>query len=166
MTKLKVGDKVEVIQAYEKYKVGDVGIITSIDDIYYRINGDKGGAPAYFFKKVEGDLYEDQWHLNDGKVEIPADADKLEKGGSVVAFRKRKVKPFEFGEKLRIKKSLWPKYVIDPKNINPGLDYVDAVYICKYFDLDDAEGIRVYINDGQNSWDCCFNDLDKVERLT
>ena len=166
MAEFKVGDKVEVIKEYDGYEVGELGTITSIRDTYYRINGDEWGISAHYFKKLEDSLYEDQWHLNDGKVEIPDDADKLEKDGSVVAFRKRKVKPFEFGEKLRIKKSLWPKYVIDPKNINPGLDYVDAVYICKYFDLDDAEGIRVYINDGQNSWDCCFNDSDKVERLT
>ena len=99
MTEFKVGDKVEVIEFYSNYKPGDVGIITSISDIYYRINGDIGGAPADFFKKVN-DLYEDQWHLNDGKVEIPDDADKLEKDGSVVAFRKRKAKDLEFGDEL------------------------------------------------------------------
>ena len=101
MAKFKVGDKVEVIESYSNYKVGDVGIITSINesyDTYYRINGDKGGVLPHYFKKVEDSLYEDQWHLNDGKVTIPGDADKLEKNGSVVAFRKRKVKPFEFGE--------------------------------------------------------------------
>ena len=100
MSVFKIGDKVEVTQVYEKYKVGDVGIITSINGIYYRINGDKYGVPDYFFKKVEDDLYEDQWHLNDGKVTIPYDADKLEKSGSVVAFRKRKVKDLEFGDEL------------------------------------------------------------------
>ena len=168
MTEFKVGDKVEVVKAYDKNKVGDVGTITSTSESYYfgtfyRINGDRWGAPVYFFKKVEdepmfkvgdkvkiignknksvnmvGDIgnivekftddiwrvsvegrkqkcnwtkecdmelvktveYEDQWHLNDGKVEIPGDADKLEKDGSVVAFRKRKVKPFEFGDKVK-----------------------------------------------------------------
>lgn len=45
-------------------------------------------------------MFEDQWHLNDGKVEIPVDADKLEKDGSVVAFRYRKAKLFEFGDIL------------------------------------------------------------------
>ena len=104
MDKFKVGDKVEVIEAYNNYKVGNTGTITSINESYhfgtfYRINGDKGGAPDDFFKKVN-DLYEDQWHLNDGKVEIPDDADKLEKDGSVVAFRKRKVKDLEFGDEL------------------------------------------------------------------
>lgn len=166
MQKFKVGDKVEVVERYEDYKVGEVGTITSINSVYYRINNDYSGAPAHYFKKVEDSLYEDQWHLNDGKVEIPGDADKLEKDGSIVAFRKRKVKPFEFGEKLRIKKSLWPSDVINPKNINPGLDYVDAVYISKYFYLDGVEGIKIYVNNGENSWECCLLDFSKVERLT
>ena len=166
MGNFKVGDKVEVVKRYNVYKVGEVGTITSIrefddDTIYYRINDGRSGAPSYYFKKV-GDLYENQWHLNDGKVEIPDDADKLEKDGSVVAFRKRKVKPFEFGEKLRIKKSLWSISI----EANPGLDYVDAVYISKYFDWDNNEGIKVYINNGEKSWECCFLGLDKVERLT
>ena len=100
MGKFKIGDKVEVIKAYNNYKVGEVGTITSINSCpLYRINGDVWGPTEDFFKKVN-DLYEDQWHLNDGKVEIPDDADKLEKDGSVVAFRKRKVKPFEFGDEL------------------------------------------------------------------
>lgn len=103
MAEFKVGDKVEVIERYSNYKVGDVGIITCIHEYYgtyCRINGDNWGASTDYFKKVEGDLYEDQWYLNDGKVEIPDDADKLEKDGSVVAFRKRKAKPFEFGDKV------------------------------------------------------------------
>ena len=102
MGDFKVGDKVKVVKQYQKYKLGEVGTITSIFNSYYRINGDGYGAPAYYFKKVD-DLYEDQWHLNDGKVEIPDDADKLEKDGSVVAFRYRKVKPFEFGDKVKHK---------------------------------------------------------------
>ena len=108
MDKFKIGDKVEVIKEYGDYKVGKVGIITSTSvgsNPYYRINGDKCGATAIHFKKVEDSLYEDQWHLNDGKVEIPGDADKLEKDGSVVAFRKRKAKPFEFGDKVKHKKN-------------------------------------------------------------
>ena len=101
MGKFKIGDKVEVIKAYNNYKVGEVGTITNINNCpLYRINGDGWGAPDDFFKKVN-DLYEDQWHLNDGKVTIPDDADKLEKDGSVVAFRKRKAKPFEFGDKVK-----------------------------------------------------------------
>lgn len=47
--------------------------------------------------------YEDQWHLNDGKVTIPDDADKLEKDGSVVAFRKRKQPEFKFGDMVKHK---------------------------------------------------------------
>ena len=104
MDEFEIGDKVEVIKEYGNYKVGDVVTITGTSESYhlgtfYRINGDRWGAPTNYFKKV-GDLYENQWHLNDGKVEIPDDADKLEKDGSVVAFRKRKVKPFEFGDEL------------------------------------------------------------------
>ena len=165
MDKFKIGDKVEVIKGYDNYKIGDRGTITSLNGICYRINGDRWGEPAHYFKKVEDIIYEDQWHLNDGKVEIPGDADKLEKDGSVVAFRKRKAKPFEFGEKLRIKKSLWP---VLPKveEVNPGLDYVDAVYLSKYFDTEGEEGIKVYIENGENGWECCLIDLSKVERLT
>ena len=104
MGKFKIGDKVEVVESYGNYEVGDVGTITSTNESYhfgtfYRINGDRWGACAHCFKKVD-DLYEDQWHLNDGKVTIPDDADKLEKDGSVVAFRKRKVKDLKFGDEL------------------------------------------------------------------
>ena len=180
MQKFEVGDKVKVTKrtGYFGPHGLDIGGIYEISKKYpsgeFRLEsvGKAKNSPANYVNVEEIEMYEqkpefeDQWHLNDGKVEIPGDADKLEKDGSVVAFRKRKAKPFEFGEKLRIKKSLWSSDVIGPKNINPGLDYVDAVYICKYFDLDDIEGIRVYINDGQNSSDCCFTDLDKVERLT
>ena len=164
MAEFKVGDKVEVIKRYDNHEVGEVGTITSIsggNNPYYRINGDRRGALAIGFKKVEDGLYEDQWYLNDGKVEIPDDADKLEKDGSVVAFRKRKVKPFEFGEKLRIKKSLWLISI----EANPGFDYVNAVYLSKYFDLEDNEGIKVYIDNGEKGWECCFIGLSKVERL-
>ena len=162
MGKFKIGDKVEVIKAYNNYKVGEVGTITSINSCpLYRINGDGWGPTEDFFKKVN-DLYEDQWHLNDGKVEIPDDADKLEKDGSVVAFRKRKVKPFEFGEKLRIKKSLWSISI----EANPGFDYVNAVYLSKYFDSEGNEGIKVYVDSGEKGWQTCIIDLSKVERLT
>ena len=179
MDKFKVGDKVRVIKRTGHFglhglEIGGIyKIFTKYSENGFKLKavGSSKNSSANFVEADEIEIYkesefEDQWHLNDGKVEIPDDADKLEKDGSVVAFRKRKVKPFEFGDRLRIKKSLWPSHIINPKNINPGLDYVDAVYICKYFDLDSIEGIRVYINDGQNSWDCCFTELDKVERLT
>lgn len=165
MDKFKIGDKVEVVEKYNEYKVGEVGIVTSINHTYYRINGDTWGALGHYFKKVEDIIYEDQWHLNDGKVEIPYDADKLEKDGSVVAFRKRKTKLFEFGEKLRIKKSLWLGLAKVGK-ANPGFDYVNAVYLSKYFNFDDEEGIKVYIDNGEKGWECCLLDLSKVERLT
>lgn len=114
---------------------------------------------------VEAVEYENEWHLNNGKVEIPDDADKLEKDGSVVAFRKRKVKPFEFGEKLRIKKSLWVG-LYKAQEVNPGFDYVNVVYLSKYFDLHGKEGIKVYVDNGEDGWVCYLTSLDKVERLT
>lgn len=52
----KIGDKVEVVEKYDAHEVGKVGTITSISghtNSYYRINGDKCGAPARKFKKVE-----------------------------------------------------------------------------------------------------------------
>ena len=181
MDKFKIGEIVEVVEKYNEYKVGEVGIITSINHAYYRINGDTWGAPGHYFKKVEdepmfkvgdkvkiignknksvnmvGDIgnivekftddiwrvsvegrkqkcnwtkecdmelvktveYENEWYLNDGKVEIPGDADKLEKDGSVVAFRKRKVKPFEFGDKVKHKKN-GHIYIVVSKD-QPGL---------------------------------------------
>ena len=54
MTEFKVGDKVEVVGSYVNYEVGDVGTITSTGESYhfgtfYRINGDRWGAPANHF---------------------------------------------------------------------------------------------------------------------
>ena len=175
MRKFKIGDKVKVIKrsGFFGYHDLEMGGIYEISETYglngYHLKavGSSKSTSASFVHKGEIELYsedmfEDQWHLNDGKVEIPDDADKLEKNGSVVAFRKRKVKPFEFGEKLRIKKSLWP---IDIK-ANPGFDYVDAVYLSKYYDPDNREGIKVYVDNGEKGWECCLLDLGKVERLT
>jgi hypothetical protein len=61
-----------------------------------------GSDPARFkLYKKKGDVveYEDKWHLNDGSVEIPEDAEKLmnPEGTSVVAYRlvkKPEVKTF------------------------------------------------------------------------
>lgn len=54
------------------------------------------------FKKVYEDMeYEDKWILNEGQ-EIPDDADKLEKNGSVVAYRLPKKVP-EIGDKVYLK---------------------------------------------------------------
>ena len=171
MDKFKVGDKVKVTERSGCFGPHglEIGKVYEISEEYLS-NGFRLKAGSNIQNFVhEGEIelckenvFEDQWYLNDGKVEIPDDADKLEKDGSVVAFRKRKVKPFEFGEKLRIKKSLWLISI----EANPGFDYVNAVYLSKYFDLDDEEGIKVYINNGQESWECSFTDLSKVERLT
>lgn len=52
----KIGDKVEVIEKYDQHEVGEIGIVTSTSggtNPYYRINGDKWGALARKFKKVE-----------------------------------------------------------------------------------------------------------------
>lgn len=177
MQKFKIGDKVRITgnTNYSCNMVGDVGVITekhkSPFDNCWRVSVESRTQYKNWTKECDMELvetveYENEWHLNDGKVEIPDDADKLEKDGSVVAFRKRKVKPFEFGEKLRIKKSFWPEVLVNRWNVNPGLDYVDAVYLSKYFDVHGEEGIKVYVNNGENGWQTGFTDLSKVERLT
>ena len=170
MDKFKVGDKVKVTERSGFFGPHglEIGKVYEISEEYFS-NGFRLKAGSNIQNFVhEGEIelckenvFEDQWYLNDGKVEIPDDADKLEKDGSVVAFRKRKVKPFEFGEKLRIKKSLWLISI----EANPGFDYVNAVYLSKYFDLEDNEGIKVYIDNGEKGWECCFIGLSKVERL-
>ena len=116
MTEFKIGDKVRVIKCTGHFGSHglEIGGIYKISDKHGE-NGfmlKPGGSSKHSSKNyvhrdeielcTEG-MFEDQWHLNDGKVEIPDDADKLEKDGSVVAFRKRKVKPFEFGDKVKHK---------------------------------------------------------------
>lgn len=179
MTEFKVGDKVKVTKrsgyfGVHSLVVGDIYEISSKhSENGFRLkatgsgkNTDKNYVHKGEIELYTEDMFEDEWHLNDGKVEIPDDADKLEKNGSVVAFRKRKVKPFEFGEKLRIKKSLWSPSIIDSTKANPGFDYVNAVYLSKYFNSEGKEGIQVYIDNGEKGWECCFTDLSKVERMT
>lgn len=109
----KKGDKVKIIANTNSSRnhVGDIGTITGKSpfdsDLWVvEVPGRGEGRPfrgantkESEMEKVE-DMYEDQWHLNDGKVTIPDDADKLEKDGSVVAFRKRKVVPLKFGDEL------------------------------------------------------------------
>ena len=112
--KFKVGDKVKIVEnrSSSTNEVGDIGIITKIWDtnnagdckviVAHRENC------ANWHKQSDLELYteveyEDQWHLNDGKVTIPDDADKLEKDGSVVAFRKRKPPEFKFGDMVKTK---------------------------------------------------------------
>ena len=51
-------------------------------------------------------------------------------------------------------------------NINPGLDYVDAVYLSKYFNINGVEGIKVYIDNGEKGWECCLTAPNAVERLS
>ena len=113
-TKFKVGDKVKIVEnrSSSTNEVGDIGIITKIwgtnnaGDCKVIVAHRENCANWHkqsdleLYEKVE---YEDQWHLNDGKVTIPDDADKLEKDGSVVAFRKRKPPEFKFGDMVRYK---------------------------------------------------------------
>lgn len=118
----KIGDKVKIVE--NKYssnnKVGDIGTITEARN--------KGSFKVYVANRVdyynwhkESDLelyekveFEDQWHLNDGKIIIPVDADKLEKDGSVVAFRKRKQPEFKFGDMVKHKNGI--TYIVVGKN--------------------------------------------------
>lgn len=108
--KFKVGDKVKIVKntSASVNKVGDVGIVTEINGVHPKVTvaGRENSGNMHYsrdlelYEKVE---YEDQWHLNDGKVTIPDDADKLEKDGSVVAFRKRKPPEFKFGDMVKTK---------------------------------------------------------------
>lgn len=107
----KIGDKVKILNNDHEprhcFKIGSIVEVTSIrsnGDIRLKGNIHTDGASnqTVSLKCVEklDDLYEDEWHLNNGKVTIPDDAHKLMDGGSVVAFRKRKVKDLEFGDEL------------------------------------------------------------------
>lgn len=104
----KIGDKVKIVKNTSNSinTVGDVGVITEFHSsnkecVRVTVEGNTNYGNFHKFEDLEKVVeveYEDQWHLNDGKVTIPDDADKLEKDGSVVAFRKVKFKPFEMGE--------------------------------------------------------------------
>lgn len=84
--KFKVGDKVKIIEnkSSSYNKVGDIGIITNkaVNNISYKVTVAHRENSTNWHKESDLELYEeveyeDQWHLNDGKVEIPGDADKL-----------------------------------------------------------------------------------------
>jgi hypothetical protein len=92
------GDLVKCIQGGYKDYPGEIGKI-------YEVSGEHekslslvgyehfGCNPTRFVlhkKKGEVMQYEDKWHLNDGSVDIPDNAEKLmnPEGTSVVAFRK------------------------------------------------------------------------------
>lgn len=126
--KFKIGDKVKIIgnSNGSRNKIGDIGTITKKsthgDCWEVEVPGRKQEMPCtgaftkeLDMEKVEGVEYEDQWHLNDGKVTIPDDADKLEKDGSVVAFRKRKLPVFKFGDKV-VSYTSGKTYVVVRKN--------------------------------------------------
>jgi len=124
----KVGDKVKCLKEKSAgiYKAGKVYEL--VQGTYELVEKD-GCANGYSadWEKVE-DMFEDQWHLNDGKVEIPADADKLEKDGSVVAFRKRKEQPLKFGDDLVSKISGSKFKFISYKNNNPASKLISVLH--------------------------------------
>lgn len=101
-----IGDTVKVIKntSYSSNNIGNIGKITELQNDYFRVTVVGNADFSNFHKSSDlelvNNMFEDQWHLNDGKVTIPDDADKLEKDGSVVAFRKRKQPVFEFGDKV------------------------------------------------------------------
>lgn len=111
MSKFKIGDKVKIVANSNSSwnKIGDIGVITersSYNHPTWRVQ--VPGGPKTFIWTKETDMvlledfkYEDKWHLNDGVVEIPEDADTLTHNGSVVAFRKLKEKPIEVGCKVK-----------------------------------------------------------------
>ena len=109
--RFKIGDKVKILNNSHNpvhfYKIGSVVEVTGVrsnGDLMLKGNRETDGASNQTVnpkcaEKVE-DMFEDEWHLNNGKVTIPDDAHKLMDNGSVVAFRKRKVKDLEFGDEL------------------------------------------------------------------
>ena len=112
MRKFKFGDKVRLVKnsTASVNCIGVVGIVegfdTHPDKNIYKIQVE--GNPNYGNWSDESDLelvvdieYEDKWHLNDGSSTILDDADKLERGGSVVAYRLRKKEPFKFGDIIK-----------------------------------------------------------------
>ncbi len=91
MSKFKVGDVVRYKDWYAL--TGETHTVVSLDPCGFEGARFSNGGWGYD-KELElvepTPEYEDEWHLNDGKVDIPEDADTLEKDGSVVAFRKVK----------------------------------------------------------------------------
>lgn len=151
-TDFKIGDKVRIIgnSNNSQNEIGDVGVITdksslvfSNNYLLYVVDTGKGKnlelchTRSYDMEHfVE---YEDQWHLNDGKVEIPKDAEVVKsESGSVVAFRKVKQKPWEFGEIFYVGVGLWPEpsrpksFLHDTYN---GIKVVKAIYIRNFTPL-------------------------------
>lgn len=106
----KIGDKVVILNndhsPHHYVRIGSVAEVVGVEKTLI-VKGDiKNGASSQYIsyssvRKVE-EVFEDQWHLNDGKTPIPDDADKLEKDGSVVAYRKRKQEPLKFGDMVTV----------------------------------------------------------------
>lgn len=139
MSKFKIGDDVRFVKDchndFGKNRRGEVVKITSISDSgeFFRVNGETYGFSSDNFELVKPVEYEDQWHLNDGKVAIPDDAETVKsESGSIVAYRKVKRKPWKFGEIFYVNLNLWrvqsqPKqHLWDTYN---GVKVVKAIYI-------------------------------------
>lgn len=107
----KIGDKVKVVnndhnpnhymvidKVAEVVLVRDNGTLKLKGDTKHSYSDTQIVNPKCV-QKVE-DEFEAEWILNNGKVTIPDDAHKLMDGGSVVAFRKRKEKPLQFGDEV------------------------------------------------------------------
>ena len=88
MTKFKVGDKVKITgnNTLSVNKIGDIGVVTECDTYgLWRVEVVDRGCSGNWTEESDMEIYEefeyeDQWYLNDGKVEIPDGADKLENG--------------------------------------------------------------------------------------
>ena len=107
----KIGDKVKIMNRSHEplhcYKIGSVVEVTGVTsngDLMLKGNPKTDGASNQTVNPkcvgIDG-IFEDEWHLNNGKVTIPDDAHKLMDGGSVVAFRKRKPVVFKFGDRIK-----------------------------------------------------------------
>lgn len=145
MSKFKIGDSVRFtkdrVDNLGGHLKGEVAKITSIsfDGSFFRVNGEIYGFSPDNFEPVKPVEYEDQWHLNDGKVAIPTDAEVVKsESGSIVAFRKAKQKPWEFGEIFYVGVDLWPEpsrpksFLHDTYN---GIKVVKAIYIRNFTPL-------------------------------
>ena len=104
----KIGDTVKIVDnfACSNNRIGDIGKVVDFYGGLFRVSVE--GRPTESSWRFSKDLeyaevveYEDKWHSNDGSSTIHDDADKLARGGSVVAYRLRKKEPFKFGDIIK-----------------------------------------------------------------
>lgn len=156
MSKFKVGDIVAAVT--DQYVLTGKGVkckVMSVKPFNVSVLDDKSFSSGHkeinrkdgftvnphMFELVERPQYEDKWELNDGSVEIPDDADKLEKDGSVVAFRRVKVPEWKFGDELRGKSGL------------------TFIFICR----DDNDQVWYYREGQTRPYSTHKNNLKKIE---